>query len=45
VVTLGVPDVVVIDTMDALLVTTRDRVQDVKDIVRILRESGRADLT
>lgn len=45
VVTLGVPDVVVIDTLDALLVTTRDRVQDVKDIVRTLRESGREDLT
>nr|WP_281497296.1 mannose-1-phosphate guanylyltransferase [Ornithinimicrobium sp. F0845] len=45
VVTLGVEDVVVIDTPDALLVTTRERVQDVKGIVQTLQESGREDLT
>lgn len=45
VVTLGVPDVVVIDTADAVLVTTRDRVQDVKSIVQTLRHLGREDLT
>ncbi|GAA1152299.1 mannose-1-phosphate guanylyltransferase [Ornithinicoccus hortensis] len=45
VVTLGVPDVVVIDTVDALLVTTRERVQDVKGIVETLQRIGREDLT
>lgn len=45
VVTLGIPDVVVIDTIDALLVTTRDRVQDVKGIVETLQRIGREDLT
>lgn len=45
VVTLGVPDVVIIDTEDAVLVTTRDRVQDVKQIVATLRREGRDDLT
>jgi mannose-1-phosphate guanylyltransferase len=37
--------VVVVDTPDALLVTTRARAQDVKQVVSELRESGRADLT
>ena len=45
VVTLGIPDVVVVDTADALLVTTRERVQDVKGIVALLQSSGREDLT
>lgn len=45
VVTVGVPDVVIIDTEDAVLVTTRDRVQDVKQIVATLRRQGRDDLT
>lgn len=45
VVTLGVDDVVVVDTPDALLVTTRAHCQDVKTIVASLRERGREDLT
>lgn len=45
VVTLGLRDVVVIDTVDALLVTTRERVQDVKSIVETLQQIGREDLT
>lgn len=45
VVTLGIPDVVVIDTPDAILVTTRERVQDVKSVVETLRRGGREDLT
>ncbi|WP_114905485.1 mannose-1-phosphate guanylyltransferase [Ornithinimicrobium murale] len=45
VVTLGVEDIVVVDTPDALLVTTRARVQDVKGIVETLQQSGREDLT
>jgi mannose-1-phosphate guanylyltransferase len=42
---VGLDDVVVIDTPDALLVTTRDRAQDVKSIVAALKEKGRSDLT
>ena len=45
VVTLGVDGIVVVDTPDALLVTTRERVQDVKGIVETLQASGREDLT
>ncbi|MFX0538227.1 mannose-1-phosphate guanylyltransferase [Ornithinimicrobium sp. Y1847] len=45
VVTLGIPDVVVIDTPDALLVTTREHCQDVKSVVSALQRLGREDLT
>lgn len=45
VVTLGVDDVVVVDTPDALLVTTRERCQDVRDVVATLQRLGREDLT
>lgn len=42
---LGLEDVVVVDTPDAVLVTTRDRAQQVKEIVEALKGSGRTDLT
>ncbi|GAA4696100.1 mannose-1-phosphate guanylyltransferase [Nocardioides conyzicola] len=42
---VGLDDVVVVDTPDALLVTTRARAQEVKQIVAALKESGRAGLT
>jgi mannose-1-phosphate guanylyltransferase len=42
---IGLDDVVVVDTGDALLVTTRARAQDVKQIVDGLKTDGRADLT
>jgi len=42
---VGVDDVVVVDTPDAVLVTTRDRAQDVKTLVDRLRDLGRDDLT
>jgi mannose-1-phosphate guanylyltransferase len=42
---LGLDDVVVIDTPDAVLVTTRARAQDVKALVDQLKATGRADLT
>ena len=42
---IGIDDVVVVDTPDALLVTTRSRAQEVKHIVAALKESGRDDLT
>jgi mannose-1-phosphate guanylyltransferase len=41
---VGVDDIVVVDTPDALLVTTRDRAQDVKALVDRLRAEGRDDL-
>lgn len=41
---IGLDDIVVVDTPDALLVTTRDRAQDVKAVVAALREAGRSDL-
>lgn len=41
---LGLDDAVVVDTADALLVSTRDRAQDVKAIVAALKKQGRADL-
>ncbi len=41
---LGVDDVVVVDTPDALLVTTRARAQQVKEMVAAVRDHGREDL-
>jgi mannose-1-phosphate guanylyltransferase len=42
---LGLEDVVVVDTPDALLVTTRARAQEVKAIVDDLKRAGSIDLT
>jgi mannose-1-phosphate guanylyltransferase len=42
---LGLDDIVVVDTPDALLVTTRARAQDVKALVDQLKATGRASLT
>jgi mannose-1-phosphate guanylyltransferase len=42
---LGLSDVVVVDTGDALLVTTTAHAQDVKSLVETLKTTGRADLT
>lgn len=42
---VGLVDVVVIDTGDALLVTDRAHAQDVKQIVAALHEAGRSELT
>ena len=39
--TLGVDDLVIVDTKDALLVAHRDKVQDVKEIVAQLKKEGR----
>lgn len=41
---IGLDDVVVVDTGDAVLVTTRERAQDVKRIVEALKAEGRSDL-
>jgi mannose-1-phosphate guanylyltransferase len=37
---LGMKDVVIVDTPDALLVTTKDHAQDVKQIVESMKEQG-----
>lgn len=42
---VGLEDVVVVDTPDAVLVTTRARAQDVKLVVDALKAEGRTDLT
>jgi mannose-1-phosphate guanylyltransferase len=42
---LGVEDLIIIDTQDALLVCSRDREQDVKKIVQLLQAQGQEDLT
>src|SRR5665647_3393869 len=42
---LGLDDIVVVDTPDALLITTRARAQEVKTLTHLLKASGRADLT
>ncbi len=42
---VGLEDVVVVDTGDALLVTTYSNAQDVKAVVDALRQSDRSDLT
>jgi hypothetical protein len=41
---LGVENIVVVETGDAVLVCGRDRVQDVKRVVAALRDAGRGDL-
>lgn len=39
--TLGVRDLIVVDTPDAVLVCHRDRAQDIKRLTEILRDTGR----
>jgi mannose-1-phosphate guanylyltransferase len=41
---IGVHNLIVVETDDALLVTTRDRAQDVGKIVAALRKAGREDV-
>ncbi|KRC66056.1 mannose-1-phosphate guanylyltransferase [Aeromicrobium sp. Root236] len=41
---VGLRDVVVVRTSDALLVTTRAHAQQVKDVVSLLKDRGRADV-
>ncbi|MCH8612251.1 mannose-1-phosphate guanylyltransferase [Arsenicicoccus dermatophilus] len=45
VVLLGLEDVVVVDTPDVLMVTTRTQAQDVKSIVELVKERGYPELT
>jgi mannose-1-phosphate guanylyltransferase len=41
---IGLDDVVIVDTGDALLITTRERAQDVKKVVEALKSEGLDDL-
>ncbi|WP_405080695.1 mannose-1-phosphate guanylyltransferase/mannose-6-phosphate isomerase [Pectobacterium versatile] len=41
--TVGIENLVIVDTKDALLVAHKDHVQDVKNIVNNLKESGRGE--
>lgn len=41
---VGVDDIVVVETEDALLVTSRERAQDVKKVVEALKAAGRTEL-
>jgi mannose-1-phosphate guanylyltransferase len=41
---LGVTDLIVVDTEDAVLVCRRDRAQDIKKLTELLKERGAADL-
>jgi mannose-1-phosphate guanylyltransferase len=40
VVTIGIDNLVIVDTDDAILVCHRDRAQDVRDVVQRLKERG-----
>ena len=42
--TLGVDDLIIVDTDDALLVANRDQVQDIKDIVETLSQENREEV-
>ena len=44
VVTIGVNDLIIVDTGDVLLVCDRNQAQDVRKVVKILKESGKSDL-
>lgn len=41
--TVGVQDLVIVETKDAVLVVSRDRVQDVKRLVERLKDDGRSE--
>jgi mannose-1-phosphate guanylyltransferase len=42
--TIGLSDLVIVDTEDALLICTKEREQDVRAIVKLLEKGGRDDL-
>ena len=44
VVTIGVEDLIIVDTGDVLLVCSRSQAQDVRQAVKLLKESGYTDL-
>ena len=42
--TIGLEDMIIVDTDDALLICPVDREQDVREMVRQLREMGRKEV-
>lgn len=42
---VGVNDLIVVDTPDALLICHKDKVQDVKKVVNLLKEQGKKELS
>jgi mannose-1-phosphate guanylyltransferase len=42
--TIGLADVVIVDTEDALLICAKDKVQDIKKVVEYLKSQGRSEL-
>ena len=42
-VAIGVDDLVIVDTKDVIMVAAKDCVQDIKDIVELLKVEGRAE--
>jgi mannose-1-phosphate guanylyltransferase len=44
VVTIGLEDMIIVDTDDALLICPKDRAQNVKAVVDWLKREGRSDL-
>lgn len=44
IVTIGVRDLIVVDTGDILLICSRDQAQQVRQVVKELKEAGRTDL-
>jgi mannose-1-phosphate guanylyltransferase len=43
IVTIGLEDMTVVDTGDVLLVCSKERAQDVRQIVAMLREQGKTE--
>jgi len=42
---IGLNDIVVVDTGDAMLIAARDRVQEIKEIVERMDADGRPEVT
>jgi len=40
---IGVEDLIIVDTGDAVLICRRDRAEDVKKMVNLLKEKGRQE--
>jgi mannose-1-phosphate guanylyltransferase/mannose-6-phosphate isomerase len=43
--TIGINNLVIVDTKDAILVANKDDVQDIKTVVKILKDNNRAEAT
>jgi mannose-1-phosphate guanylyltransferase len=41
---VGLKDIIIVDTPDALLITTKEHAQSVKNIVETLKNSGHGDV-